>query len=70
MEVAKKTAAGDSCRLVYPVQCRRLRNPCEAAYGGPTGERPVRILVNCAGVGKAGRTVSKDGPLPLEQFAW
>ncbi|WP_119420698.1 3-hydroxyacyl-CoA dehydrogenase [Desertibaculum subflavum] len=31
--------------------------------GGP------RILVNCAGIGRAGRTVGKEGPLPLEQFA-
>jgi NAD(P)-dependent dehydrogenase (short-subunit alcohol dehydrogenase family) len=31
--------------------------------GGP------RVLVNCAGIGRAGRTVGKDGPLPLEQFA-
>jgi len=29
---------------------------------------PVRILVNCAGVGTAGRIVSRDGPLALEAF--
>lgn len=28
-----------------------------------------RILVNCAGIGRAGRTVGRDGALPLEQFA-
>ena len=27
-----------------------------------------RILVNCAGVGTAGKTVGKDGPLALEKF--
>jgi len=29
---------------------------------------PVRILVNCAGIGTAGRIVSRDGPLKLEAF--
>jgi NAD(P)-dependent dehydrogenase (short-subunit alcohol dehydrogenase family) len=28
----------------------------------------VRIAVNCAGVGTAGRIVGRDGPLPLEAF--
>ena len=29
---------------------------------------PVRILVNCAGVGTAGRIVGRDGPLALDAF--
>ncbi|MBV9814836.1 MAG: SDR family NAD(P)-dependent oxidoreductase, partial [Alphaproteobacteria bacterium] len=29
---------------------------------------PVRIAVNCAGVGTAGRIVGRDGPLPLDAF--
>jgi NAD(P)-dependent dehydrogenase (short-subunit alcohol dehydrogenase family) len=30
---------------------------------------PARIVVNCAGVGRAGRIVDRDGkPMPLEQF--
>lgn len=29
---------------------------------------PVRILVNCAGIGVAGRIVGRDGPLKLEAF--
>mgnify|MGYP001237919100 CR=1 FL=1 len=29
----------------------------------------LQIVVNCAGVGTAGRTISRDGPLPLEQFS-
>ncbi len=28
-----------------------------------------RVLVNCAGIGRAGRTVGREGALPLEQFA-
>jgi NAD(P)-dependent dehydrogenase (short-subunit alcohol dehydrogenase family) len=29
---------------------------------------PVRILVNCAGIGSAGRVVGRDGPMKLEAF--
>lgn len=29
---------------------------------------PVRILVNCAGIGGAARVVGRDGPFPLEDF--
>ena len=28
----------------------------------------ARILVNCAGIGNAGRVVGRDGPLPLDAF--
>ena len=34
----------------------------EAAHG------PVRILINCAGIGTAGRVVGRDGPLALDAF--
>jgi NAD(P)-dependent dehydrogenase (short-subunit alcohol dehydrogenase family) len=30
---------------------------------------PLRVVVNCAGVGTAGRVLGKSGPLPLAQFA-
>ena len=50
---------------------------CDVA-DGPSGEAamaaaraahgPVRILVNCAGVGTAGRIVGRDGPLALDAF--
>ncbi|MEP7020404.1 MAG: 3-hydroxyacyl-CoA dehydrogenase [Pseudonocardiales bacterium] len=30
---------------------------------------PIRIVVNCAGVGTAGRVIGRNGVLPLEQFA-
>jgi NAD(P)-dependent dehydrogenase (short-subunit alcohol dehydrogenase family) len=29
---------------------------------------PLRIIVNCAGVGTAGRVIGRNGVLPLEQF--
>jgi NAD(P)-dependent dehydrogenase (short-subunit alcohol dehydrogenase family) len=34
----------------------------KAAHGG------VRVLVNCAGIGTAGRIVGRDGPMPLADF--
>ena len=30
---------------------------------------PLRVAVNCAGIGTAGRVLGRNGPLPLEQFA-
>jgi len=36
--------------------------------GGTSGG--VRICVNCAGVGAAGRIVQKDGAAPLEGYQW
>jgi NAD(P)-dependent dehydrogenase (short-subunit alcohol dehydrogenase family) len=30
---------------------------------------PLRVAVNCAGIGTPGRILGKDGPLPLEQFS-
>jgi NAD(P)-dependent dehydrogenase (short-subunit alcohol dehydrogenase family) len=38
------------------------------AAGALAGGVP-RIVVNCAGIGTAARTVSKDGPFPLEAFS-
>jgi NAD(P)-dependent dehydrogenase (short-subunit alcohol dehydrogenase family) len=33
------------------------------------GLAPLRILVNCAGIGNPGRVLGKQGVLPLDQFA-
>ena len=35
----------------------------EAAHG------TIRVLVNCAGIGGAAKTVGKNGPYPLEQYS-
>ena len=40
-----------------------------AAVEHAGGEKPLRIVVNCAGIGPPGRVVGRDGsPMPLEQF--
>jgi NAD(P)-dependent dehydrogenase (short-subunit alcohol dehydrogenase family) len=41
----------------------------EAAFAAARAANgPVRILVNCAGIGTPGRIVGRDGPLKLEAF--
>jgi NAD(P)-dependent dehydrogenase (short-subunit alcohol dehydrogenase family) len=41
----------------------------EAAFAAARAAHgPLRILVNCAGIGVAGRIVGRDGPLKLEAF--
>lgn len=34
-----------------------------------TGLGPLRVVVNCAGIGDPGRILGKSGPLPLEEFS-
>jgi short-subunit dehydrogenase len=41
----------------------------EAAFAAARAANgPLRILVNCAGIGTAGRIVGRDGPLKLDAF--
>ncbi|HEX3908037.1 MAG TPA: SDR family NAD(P)-dependent oxidoreductase [Mycobacteriales bacterium] len=40
----------------------------QAAVDTAIGAGPLRIVVNCAGVGTPGRVLGKNGVLPLEQF--
>jgi NAD(P)-dependent dehydrogenase (short-subunit alcohol dehydrogenase family) len=42
----------------------------QAAVDAATQRGPLRILVNCAGIGTPGKVVNREGtPMPLEQFA-
>ncbi|HEY8827196.1 MAG TPA: 3-hydroxyacyl-CoA dehydrogenase [Jatrophihabitantaceae bacterium] len=40
-----------------------------AALDAAAARGPIRIVVNCAGVGTAGRVIGRNGVLPLDQFA-
>jgi NAD(P)-dependent dehydrogenase (short-subunit alcohol dehydrogenase family) len=40
-----------------------------AALDTAAARGPIRIVVNCAGVGTAGRVIGRNGVLPLDQFA-
>jgi NAD(P)-dependent dehydrogenase (short-subunit alcohol dehydrogenase family) len=51
------------CDVTDPASAEAAFARARAANG------PVRVLVNCAGIGDAGRIVGRDGPLPLAAFA-
>jgi len=67
LELAQQTAAeiGGIAVKVNVADAKSVEDgiaEVKAKLGAP------RVLVNCAGVGKAGKTIGKDGPLSLEQF--
>ncbi|HEV7208834.1 MAG TPA: SDR family NAD(P)-dependent oxidoreductase [Mycobacteriales bacterium] len=39
------------------------------AVAAASAAGPLRVLVNCAGIGTPGRVVGRNGPMPLAQFA-
>lgn len=41
----------------------------QAAVERATSRGPLRVAVNCAGIGTPGRVLGRNGPLPLEAFA-
>ncbi|MGA3401353.1 MAG: SDR family NAD(P)-dependent oxidoreductase [Acetobacteraceae bacterium] len=53
---------GVACDVAHPVSAETALAEARAAHG------VERMLVNCAGVGTAGRIVGRDGPLPLAAF--
>ncbi len=53
---------GIGCDVADAASGEAAMAAARAAHG------PVRILVNCAGVGTAGRIVGRDGPLALAAF--
>jgi NAD(P)-dependent dehydrogenase (short-subunit alcohol dehydrogenase family) len=60
---ARIGALGIACDVTDSDSALAAFATARAAHG------PVRILVNCAGIGDAGRIVGRDGPLPLAAFA-
>ena len=53
---------GIRCDVGESASAEAAMAAARAAHG------PARILVNCAGIGTAGRVVGRDGPLKLEAF--
>lgn len=41
----------------------------QVAIDAAAARGPLRVAVNCAGIGTPGRVLGKEGPLPLEAFA-
>jgi len=59
---ARLGATGIACDVSDADSAERAFAAARAANG------PVRVLVNCAGVGTAGRIVGRDGPLGLAAY--
>jgi NAD(P)-dependent dehydrogenase (short-subunit alcohol dehydrogenase family) len=53
---------GIRCDVSDSASAEAAMAAARAAHG------PARILVNCAGIGTAGRVVGRDGPMKLEAF--
>jgi NAD(P)-dependent dehydrogenase (short-subunit alcohol dehydrogenase family) len=53
---------GIACDVADAASAETAVSAAQAAFGVP------RVLVNCAGVGTAGRIVGRDGPMKLEAF--
>ncbi|MEO8714918.1 MAG: SDR family NAD(P)-dependent oxidoreductase [Acetobacteraceae bacterium] len=51
-----------ACDVAESASAEAAVATARAAHG------PARLLVNCAGIGDAGRIVGRDGPLPLASF--
>jgi NAD(P)-dependent dehydrogenase (short-subunit alcohol dehydrogenase family) len=67
-------APGDAIAAALGVRARFLAGDVtsaadvQAAVDAASALGPLRIVVNCAGIAPGGRTVGRDGPLPLEDF--
>jgi NAD(P)-dependent dehydrogenase (short-subunit alcohol dehydrogenase family) len=61
-QAARIGGIGIACDVADAASGEAAFATARAAHG------PVRILVNCAGVGTAGRIVGRDGPLKLDAF--
>jgi NAD(P)-dependent dehydrogenase (short-subunit alcohol dehydrogenase family) len=64
------TAAGGrtSPEVVFRSGDVTVEADVQAAIDATTGLAPLRIVVNCAGIAPAARTVGKHGPQPLADF--
>jgi len=67
-----RTAAGLPGEADHTFAPADVQDPdaVQAAVDTATSRGPLRIAVNCAGIGTPGKVVGRDGaPMPLEQFA-
>jgi NAD(P)-dependent dehydrogenase (short-subunit alcohol dehydrogenase family) len=66
---AAETAAGELGGVGLPCDVTRADAVETAVAAARDRHGPARIAINCAGIGRAGRIVDRDGtPMPLGQF--
>jgi NAD(P)-dependent dehydrogenase (short-subunit alcohol dehydrogenase family) len=58
----------DDPRLSFAAADVRDERQVQAAIDAVMRDGDLRVCVNCAGIGPPGRTVGRDGALPLERF--
>ncbi len=66
----EKAAAELGGRAVFTAGDVRSEDDVAAAVDAASRLGPLRVAVSCAGSGRAGRTVGRDGPMPLDDFSW
>ena len=67
MGVNHAKAIGNGAQFVHCNVCEE--SDAQAVVDAATQMGSVSGLVNCAGIGTPGKTVGRDGPLPLEAFS-
>ncbi len=65
---AEREAAAQEAGAAFAAADVRDPDAVGAALDVADGLGPLRVAVNCAGIGGANRTVGKQGPFPLEVF--
>src|SRR5215467_10685637 len=71
LDIDFRAAQGIAARIEgFALPCDVADAEAAAAALAAARERhgAARILVNCAGIGPAGRIVGRDGPMPLADF--
>ncbi|HYM30420.1 MAG TPA: SDR family NAD(P)-dependent oxidoreductase [Candidatus Cybelea sp.] len=68
MVVAEKTAK-EIGAVAIECNVASEESAAKAIQAAAAKQGPARVLVNCAGIGTAGRAVGKNGPLALDAFA-
>jgi NAD(P)-dependent dehydrogenase (short-subunit alcohol dehydrogenase family) len=67
-EKAAAEIAGEIKGIAFTCDVANAQGAKTAVESAATVHGPARILVNCAGVGTAGRVVGRDRPMALEDF--
>ena len=68
LDLPAAAAGSDSDRFTFAAADVRDEDAVTAAVALAADRGPLRVLVNCAGIGPPARVVRKGEPMALEQF--